>query len=242
MAISNQHCHKVDTSYQFVGSRLGDFLSSTQVSQIQPTHEHESPDRPDTGLDNLYHFTTPTLPHLLALLTHQSTSFPPPGTSLIVVDSVSTLFALAFPKTTDNRDHQQTPVKKSDAAQWASGRRWAVMGDFLSSIGRLAATKNIAILLISQTTTRIRSETGAVLHPAISGTAWDTGIGTRLLLFRDWMFQTADGLSSQGRFMPGVRFAGVVKAKGVAYEGVGKVATFTIQKVSAQMLSAIRRD
>lgn len=107
------------------------------------------------------------------------------------------------------------------------------MGDFISNIGRLAATKNIAILLTSQTTTRIRTETGAVLHPAIAGTAWDTGIGTRIILFRDWMFQTTDAQSSQGESMPGVRFAGVVKAKAVAYEGVGKVATFRIEKVSA---------
>ena len=32
--------------------------------------------------------------------------------------------------------------------------------------------------------------------------------------------------------MPGVRFAGVMKAKGISYEGVGKVATFVIEKVS----------
>ncbi len=107
------------------------------------------------------------------------------------------------------------------------------MGDFVSKIGRLAATKNIAILLTSQTTTRIRSETRAVLHPAISGTAWDTGIGTRIVLFRDWMFQRADAQSSQGEFMLGVRFAGVVKAKAIAYEGVGKVATFRIEEVCA---------
>lgn len=216
-----------------MGSRLRAFLSDTQESLSQPTYRTESGDRPDRRLENFHHFTTPTLAHLLALLTHQTTTFPPPGTSLIVVDSVSTLFALAFPKTTETTDHQQTPVKKSDAAQWASGRRWAAMGDFVSKIGRLAATKNIAILLTSQTTTRIRSETRAVLHPAISGTAWDTGIGTRIVLFRDWMFQRADAQSSQGEFMLGVRFAGVVKAKAIAYEGVGKVATFRIEEVCA---------
>lgn len=32
--------------------------------------------------------------------------------------------------------------------------------------------------------------------------------------------------------MPGVRFAGVTKAKGISYEGVGKVVTFMIEKVS----------
>jgi len=149
-----------------------------------------------------------------------------------VIDSVSTLFALAFPATTERVDRQQTPVKKSDAAQWSSGRRWAVMGDFVSKISRLAATKNVAILFTSQTTTRIRPETGAVLYPAVSGTAWETGIGTRIVLFRDWMFKTENASSSQGDYVPGVRFVGVIKAKGVSYEGIGRIFTFGIEKVS----------
>lgn len=163
---------------------------------------------------------------------HQSPYFPPTETSLIVVDSISTLFALAFPKTAEKASSRQTPIKKSDAAYWASGRRWAVMGDLISKIGRLAATKNVAILLTSQTTTRVRSETSAVLYPAISGTAWDTGISTRIVIFRDWMFQASEAVSSQGEYMPGVRIAGVIKAKGISYEGVGRVVLFTIKKVS----------
>ena len=106
------------------------------------------------------------------------------------------------------------------------------MGDFISKINRLAATNNIAVLLTSQTTTRIEAETGAVLHPAISGKAWDTGISTRIVIFRDWMFQASDAANSQGEYISGVRFAGVVKAKGISYEGVGKVATFVIDNVS----------
>lgn len=219
-----------DASYQLIGPRLKGIMSNDQRSQSQPTGELDSGDSPSQSLDKFHHFTTPTLPHLLALLIHQSSSFPPPETSLLVIDSMSTLFALAFPRTTDR---QQTPVKKTDAAQWASGRRWSVMGDLVSKIGRLAATQNIAILLTSQTTTRIRFETGAVLHPAISSGVWDAGIGTRVILFRDWMFQTVDNSNNRAGYMPGVVLAGVTKTKGVAYEGVGRVATFRIQSVSA---------
>lgn len=195
-------------------------------------HSHESADR-EPSLDHFHQFASPTLPHLLALLTHRSSSFPPVGTTLLVLDSVSTLFALAFPKTAENADPQQTPVKKSDAVQWASSRRWAVMSDFISKIGRLAATRNIAVLLTSQTTTRIRSETGAVLYPAISSTAWDSGIGTRIALFRDWIAQTGHTPSSRDDPIAGAICAGITKAKGVLYEGVGKVVTFKIQKVNS---------
>ena len=45
------------------------------------------------------------------------------------------------------------------------------------------------------------------------------------------MFQASEATSAQGEYMPGVRFAGVVKAKGISYEGVGKIVTFLIEKV-----------
>ena len=215
-----------DASCQIVGPRLREIIEHPCISGKPPA---SSQSVSQAQLDNIHHFTTPTLPHLLALLTHQSTSFPPVNTSLIVIDSVSSLFTLAFPKILENTDILQTPAKKSDAVQWAAGRRWAVMGEFMSKIGRLAATHNIALLLTSQATTRIKYETRAVLHPAISGAAWDSGIGTRLVLFRDWLFRGAEMPSSHGEYVPGVRFAGVMKAKGITYEGVGKVITFTIE-------------
>ena len=185
----------------------------------------------ESKLHKFHHFTTPTLPHLLALLTHQPSSLLPPETSLIVIDSLSTLFALVFPRENERADNQQKSSKKSDAAQWASGRRWAVMGDFISQIGRLAATKDIAILLTSQTTTRIRSDTGAILHPAISSTAWDMGIGTRIIMLRDWIYKTKDISGSQQAYLPGVRIMGIIKAKGISYEGIGNIFPFRIEKV-----------
>jgi hypothetical protein len=193
---------------------------------------YQSPGKPrESLLENFHHYHTPTLPHLLALLTHPSPSFPPPKTSLIIIDAISTLFSLAFPKALETLDAKKSPgAKKNDAIQWAASRRWAVMGDFINKIGKLAATRNIAILLVSQTTTKISAETGAVLHPAMASTAWDAGISTRVVLFRDWVFQTAEG-PSKGEFIPGVRFTGVVKAGGISYEGLGKVTSFTIEEV-----------
>ena len=205
-------------------------LSGLRLPENEVTSDPESI---DDHLERLHHFTTPSMPHLLALLTHQSLSSPPTETSLIVIDSFSTLFALAYPKTGENVSSQQPAVKKSDAAQWASGRRWAAMGDIISQISRLATTWNIAILLTSQMATRITSEAGAVLQPAISGTAWDTGISSRVVVFRDWIFQATDAASSQGEYVPGVRLAGVSKAKGVSYEDMTKTVMFTIEKVSA---------
>ena len=226
----------LDCAYELVGSRLRDVLSG--FSNLHDHHSTENENNPN--LDNVHHFATPTLPLLLSLVTHQSASFPPIGTFMLIIDSISTLFALAFPKTAQTLEHQETPVKKSDSAKWASGRRWAVMGDLISKLGRLAATRNIAIILISQTTTKVRYETGAVLYPAIAGNAWDAGIGTRIVLFRDWIFQMADMPSSQGDLKPGTRFAGIAKAKGVSYDGVGHAVAFSIKTVSSGSISCHR--
>ena len=181
-------------------------------------------------LENFYHFSVPTLPHLLALMIHPSRLFPPPKTSLIVIDSISSLFTLAFPRMTKTTASQNDAGKKNDATQWAASRRWSVMGDFISKIGKLAATNNIAILLISQTTTRVRAESDTVLHPAISGTLWDSGINTRLVLFRDWLLKRGGG-SNQGRYIAKARFAGIVKAAGITYEGISKAVPFAIKQV-----------
>lgn len=213
-----------------VGPRLRDMLSDLHISENETASEPESV---DDHLKRLHHFTTPSLPYLLALLMHQSPSFPPTETSLLVIDSFSTLFALAYPKTGENVRSQQPTIKKNDSAQWASGRRWAVMGDIISKIGRLATTWNIAVLLTSQMTTRVTSDAGAVLQPAISGTSWDTGISSRVVVFRDWISQGTDASSSQGEYLPGVRLAGVSKAKGVSHEGLTKTVMFTIEKASA---------
>lgn len=182
-------------------------------------------------LDKFHHFTCPTLPHLLALLTHPSPSFPPQNTSLIIVDSISALFAAAFPRAVDSFDSNQSSVRKNDTVQWAASRRWSITGDLISKIGKLAATRHLTVLLTTQTTTRIRAETGAILHPSISGTAWDGGISNRVVLYRDWItFQDGDG-SSQPKQVAGARFAGVVKASGISYSGLGKVVPFSIGKV-----------
>ena len=211
------------------GSRLRDIILRDDVPESTPT----TPSNHLEGVEifeRLHHFTTPTLPHLLALLTHTSTSFPPPMTSLIVVDAISSLFNLAFPKKTETATSWQEPVKRPDAAQWAGTRKWAVMSDFVSKIGKLAATKNIAILLTMQTTTRVRAEAEACLYPAITGTAWDNGIHARIALFRDWLLKSGTS-SSQGSYESGSRCAAVVKAGGVSSEGFGRAIPFRIRKV-----------
>ena len=103
------------------------------------------------------------------------------------------------------------------------------MSEVVTKLGRLAASRGIAIVLLSQVTTRVRSDAGAFLHPAVSGTVWDSTIANRIVIFRDWLYQDqGDGTTERTKH---VRFAGVTKAQGTAYEGAGKLAAFTIARV-----------
>jgi hypothetical protein len=216
-----------------VGSRLSDFLSQP------PLFDSEKDSSPSTAvsrgrddlLKNFHHITTPTLSHLLVLLAHSSGCFPPEKAGLMVIDGISSLFAVAFPKTIDVVDYKQTPEKKkNDVAQWAAGRRWAVLGDVISSLTKLAALRNMAILLTSQATIKITPETGAILHPFLASTAWDSGISAHIVLFRDWAFQSSKEPCHRV-YVPKVRFAGVLKAAGISHTGVDVLVPFVIGKV-----------
>ncbi|KAI9678345.1 MAG: hypothetical protein M1817_006291 [Caeruleum heppii] len=223
---AGHHVVWVDCSYTLPGPRLKDILAG-----------HGSPS--DDLLDSLNHFTTPTLAHLMALLTIPTTSFPPhPETSLIIIESVSTLFALAYPRTIEPspKDVRLTPnqseQKKADATrQRAANRRWAVMSDLVSKLGRLAAVRDCVILLTTQTNTRVRAGSGAILLPALSSPAWDGAIANRIALFRDYPPE-GGVVSEDGRSLTGIWLARVMKASGTVYNdgSRGNVVPFVVEK------------
>jgi hypothetical protein len=168
-------------------------------------------------------FTTPTLPHLIALLCHPSPSFPPNNTALIIVDSFSTLITNTYPRTLDlpAATGKAQAGSKQDLQQRAAARKWSVYQFIVSSLQKLATLHNIAIVLLNQTATKMTPGSKARLVPAVSSTAWDAGIGSRVLLFRDWGW---DGKQ--------VRLARVLKADGVVAttSGASNVVAFTIEE------------
>ncbi|MCJ1368090.1 hypothetical protein MMC16_007229 [Acarospora aff. strigata] len=194
-------------------------------------------------LEKLHHFIAPTLPHLLALLLHPSKNTPPEKTGLIVVDAVSTLFATAFPRATDDLGGKQTMGKLKDTKLWAANRRSSVMGDLVSKLSKVAVTRNIAILLLNQTNTKVRADTGALLRPAISGPIWEAGISCRIVLFRDWpLYRASIERQEVVDQVEEVRYAGVLKAGGIVYgdsEGVGKVVAFAITDGGLRELESV---
>ncbi|KAL8926592.1 MAG: hypothetical protein Q9172_001720 [Xanthocarpia lactea] len=221
----------VDASHPVGGCRMKDMLEHPTQAETRSTPGQEPRVSSADMLDNFHHFIAPTLPHLIALLARPAPTFPPEGATLLIVDSVSTLFNQAFAQS-NKYDENRPSGKKSDVAQWASGRRWAVMTDLVSAVAKLAATRNMAVILTSQTTTKMRFGNTALLQPTMSGTAWDLGISSRILLYQDWKAETNnEPTQKRTAAVPDLRFAAVSKIGGVSLEGFGHIVPFSIVTV-----------
>ncbi|KAJ5193838.1 hypothetical protein N7491_001168 [Penicillium cf. griseofulvum] len=137
------------------------------------------------NLDDFIYFRAHTLPHLIALLARPPKGFPPSETNLIVVDSVSNLFSAYFPSPQELQD-QFAEGKITDKAhlKWLQSRRWNVATELATHLARLAA-RNIAVLAINQSHTKIKGQPHAALQPLLSGPAWEASVQTRIAVYRD---------------------------------------------------------
>ncbi|KZM21028.1 uncharacterized protein EKO05_0011135 [Ascochyta rabiei] len=182
---------------------------------------HPSELSPHQLRSHFHHLAAPTLAHILALFMHPPPSFPHPGASLVVIDSLSTLIDNAYPRNPADRIKNKT-----DQSKWAAGRRYSVINDLIAAFTNFAALHHVALLVTCQTITRIRGPSRALLVPAIAGLEWENGIATRLLLFRDWLPQQPARLQN-------ARFAALVKLNGLTLAdegGVGNVVPFAIER------------
>ncbi|KAL2141288.1 hypothetical protein VTI28DRAFT_2623 [Corynascus sepedonium] len=158
-------------------------------------------------LDGFTHYTCPTLPHLIALLCRPTASCVPQGTSLVVVDSLSALVNHAFPKLPETRPARDANGRRDPSS---SVRRLQVLQYIASSLQKLAATRNLAIVVLTQCATKLQAERSATLVPAINASVWEQGLSTRLVLFRDWLQDSSETC--------GLHFVAIQKLNG---KGVG---------------------
>ncbi|KAI4716042.1 P-loop containing nucleoside triphosphate hydrolase protein, partial [Aureobasidium sp. EXF-10727] len=209
----------VDATTAFANSRLNHFLAAN-LDASDSDH--------DTRLDRFHAYSTPTLAHLLALTLHPPQSFPPPGTALMVLDDLQAIFEVSYPRNRANTFSSH----KSEAARWAAGRRYGIMGTLISALKKLAALNDMAIIVTTGCATRVRpaSGLGAVLVPGMGGAEWEAGISNRLVMFRDFRLGS---WAQQQQNPESARYIGLQKNSGVAFsdEGeTGQVVPFSIDK------------
>ncbi|PLB46115.1 hypothetical protein P170DRAFT_467259 [Aspergillus steynii IBT 23096] len=154
-------------------------------------------------------------------------TFPPPNTTLLIIDSISALFQPYYPAPSDLKSRLSTPRTDRSQLSWLLNRRWNVTSDLASQLSKLAATHSMAVMALNQMHTRIKGLPRATLTPVLAGGGWETGVFARVGIYRDFVREGQypdanagrDGDSNEagqaGRLRR-VRFAEVMKRNGRA--------------------------
>ncbi|OAA68894.1 DNA recombination/repair protein RecA/RadB, ATP-binding domain protein [Cordyceps fumosorosea ARSEF 2679] len=97
----------------------------------------------------------------------------------------------------------------------------------MSLLNKLAATRNCAVVILSQCATKMQSEHGAAIVPAINATVWEQGVSTRLVMFRNW--------SWEDRKPHSVFLVGVQRVDGrTVTDVVGNASAFTVESTGVR--------
>ncbi|KAF4467623.1 DNA repair rhp55 [Fusarium albosuccineum] len=165
-----------------------------------------------------YHYSCLTLPHFVALISRPTAKSIPANSSLVIISSLSALVNSALPKSHDGK-----AISKLGKGPSPSTKRMQALQSIMNALHKLAATRNCAVVILSQCATKMHSERGATLTAAVNATVWEQGVSTRLVMFRDWVWQ-------QNR-LASVFLAGLQKVDGRAsQETVEKVVAFKVER------------
>ncbi|KAH6607541.1 P-loop containing nucleoside triphosphate hydrolase protein [Trichoderma cornu-damae] len=171
----------------------------------------------DVDPGKLLQYSCTTLPHLLSLISRPTTTTIAPDVSLIVISSLSSLINSFLPRPLEGGGNSK-PTKGSAP----SLKRHLGLQSIIGILQKLATSRYCAVVLLSQCATKMRSEQGATLTPAIDAAVWEQGVSTRLVLFRDWAWNANKSSS--------VFLAGLQKINGTAVQdAVEHVSAFKVE-------------
>ncbi|KAK1728948.1 P-loop containing nucleoside triphosphate hydrolase protein [Colletotrichum acutatum] len=190
--------HVKDCAYSVCGHRL-----SAVIGAVESTRSSKDTEAAKSATDHFAHYSCPSLPHLIALLCRPTAATVPANSVVVVIDSLSALVNHAFPKAPDGRKDQ--PRGKGPGL---SAKRLQALQYITSALQKLAATRDCAVVVLSQCATKMHLERSATLIPSINAGVWEQGMSTRVVLFRDWVWKEERPWS--------VCFAGVQKLDGKA--------------------------
>ncbi|KIV89413.1 hypothetical protein PV10_06819 [Exophiala mesophila] len=151
-----------------------------------------SPQQPDPNIDlvleHLTYLEVNTLPRLLTIFAHPTAEFPSPRTALIVVDDVSNIVSGSLIQNSKPSANgpEPPPVVKEKLIRNAASRRFRIIETLASAMAKLAALRNLALVVLTNATTNLRNGQRASLRPALASQAWDSGIHARIMLYYDF--------------------------------------------------------
>ena len=228
----------INTGSSLVQRRLHDLAAAYDAGDAS-----ELPSSPpiaekliQSPLDRLIYVQPQTPAHLLTLVLHPTSSFPPPATSLLIIDDLPNYITSHFPRSCrPNQASTSTNIMADKQAFRASSRRFNILSSLSSGLTRLASSRHIAVVLLSNVAVSIKNGERALLRSALSGQMWDAAIDTRIVLYRDFPPEHLyDQLNAQER--TAWRVAEVIRAGGkdVLRPGVG----FLLEDRGLRQLSA----
>jgi Rad51 len=208
---------RADTGSPIPAPRLREMLrGSIKSADDAPASLNEAEARMNNYMRKFIHIRAYSLPHLLAVLLHAPNGFPPEETNLLVIDSVSAPFNAYFPNTTElNSRLSPGGITDDQQHQWLRHRKLNIATDMATQLMKLAAARNLAVLLINQANTKARGLPHPILYPALGGWPWEKAIHSRVVLYRDWLPVEVQ-VSIDGCPVRRMRFAEVTKKAGKA--------------------------
>ncbi|KAL7938025.1 P-loop containing nucleoside triphosphate hydrolase protein [Trichoderma chlorosporum] len=213
----------VDCFHKLQAQRIANVLRSLKESRQLAGKG----DVQDVDPNKLVQHSCMTLPHLLAFISRPTTNTIASDVSLIIISSPSALINSSLPRSLEGRGNP-----KQAKGPTSSSKRLQGLQFIITTLQKLAATKNCAIVLLSQCATKMRSEQKPTLIPSINTTVWEQGVSTRLVLFRDWAWNANKSSS--------VFLAGLQKIDGRAVQdAVEYVSAF---KVEPAGISSVHYD
>ncbi|KAI9902762.1 hypothetical protein N3K66_002114 [Trichothecium roseum] len=215
----------VDCFQTVCSQQLNAFTKAIRTGENKSAQE----DTVEGRATNIIHYNCLTLPHLLALILRPTTKIVPSTTSLLVLDSVSALINSSLPKSQDVNSN----MKQRNGPTPSVKRRQALQA-IMKALQTIASSRNCAVVLLSQCATKMQSERGATLTPAINATVWEQGVSTRIVLFRDWIWRD--------RKYASVYLAGVQKLDDKSTtNAVESISAFKVEEVSSSLTHGCRR-
>ncbi|RMZ79236.1 hypothetical protein DV737_g3497, partial [Chaetothyriales sp. CBS 132003] len=136
-------------------------------------------------LSRFYYREVSSLAHILTLVMHPTPLFPPPNTRLIIIDDLSNLILSSLPWTPGPDKKLVDKAAVAATLKRDPVRRTQTIESLSSGLSSLAASRQLAVVVLNKCGTTQQPGTRAVLRPALAGQAWDSGIYARIVLYRD---------------------------------------------------------
>ncbi|WEW59592.1 hypothetical protein PRK78_005066 [Emydomyces testavorans] len=203
----------IDTAGPLCVSRLKAFLNGKNERVLAEGQSSPAVDK-DNYIEGLLYFHSLSLAHLMSLVCHSPRDFPPRNTGLIVIDSISCLFAAEFPPRLPKRLRKGNLTRGQQSKLDKESRLYFnLIGSLVSDLRRLALQLNCAVVVINEMASRFTSSRKPMLHEVITGFTWDSGISTSILLYWQWL----PWKMRQQMRMKSVRIAEVRKVGGTGF-------------------------